>query len=220
VLLPHLTKTFHKSRQALISEGEFYLKCIAGLLLSCAIVIGFYSSWIITFTFGEEYRLAGLALTIVTPTLALRGIGYLFDLSLIAGGKQMILALSAAIAFTSKLILELLLIPKYSYLGASWGTLIADTIAFIAGYFFVRNYVVKYNLIRFLYKPLLVGAIVTFLLWCLKCPPLLGIPLGISSYLILLFLFGTFTREEGENILFLIKGYWLRMRGKVQNLEV
>ena len=204
VLLPHLTKTFQRSIEALKREGELYLKFIAGLMFPAAALIGVYSTWIVVTAFGAEFAAAGLALAIVAPTLALRGISYLFDLSLTAARKQIYMTIGAGTAFFAKLILELILIPKYGFIGASWGTLGAEIIAFAVVYALVRRQVVKYSLWRALWKPAAAVCVTLVFLWWLKDSPLAGIPAGLAIFIGLTLAFGTFDREEREKITSLI----------------
>jgi O-antigen/teichoic acid export membrane protein len=200
VLLPHLTRTFQNSLRDLKREGEFYLKCISAVMIPTSLIIGFYSTWIIVTVCGNEFRPAGDALAIVAGTFALRGLAYIFDLTFLAAGKQSLMALCAGIAFISKLVLELLLVPQYGYIGAAWGNLAAEIIAFITGYILVSRMVVNYNLYRILFKPL-IGMCITFMiLWFFPRLPLLGIPLGFIVCLLLILILGTFDKEESENI--------------------
>ena len=204
VLLPHLTKTFHNSRLALKREGEFYLKFIAGVMFPASALIAVYSTWLVTTAFGSDFASAGLVLTIVAPTLALRGVSYLFDLSLTAARKQVIMAVGAGTAFTAKLILELILIPNHGYIGAAWSTLGAELIAFVVVYTLVRRYVVKYSLWGALFKPTAAIGVTLLLLWWLKDMPLLGIPAGAVLFIALMLAFGTFNGDEREKIVSLI----------------
>jgi len=204
VLLPHLTRTFHQSIESLKKEGEFYLKCIAVVMIPLSVIIGFYATDLIIFLFGADFRPAGLALAIVAPTLALRSIWYLFDLSLTAAQKQKLVAVGAGTAFLSKLLLEIWLIPKMGFTGAAWGTLWADCLAFIVIFMLIRRYVVKYNPLIFLLKPGLAGILVLLLLFWIRLNPILGIPLTIVVYSLLVLVFGTFNRDERESIISLI----------------
>lgn len=205
VILPHLTRTFHQSRETLRREGEFYLKCIAAAMIPAALTIGFYSTPVMRFAFGEEYVLSGIALAIVAPTLAFRGVLYMLDLSLIAAERQNMVAVSAGSAFLTKLILGILLIPRLGYLGAAWGTLGAELIAFTVASMLVRHWVVKYNLWRALSIPVFAAAITLLPLYGLKDNPLVGIPVGMVVCLALVFILGTFNREERENIVSLLR---------------
>ena len=200
VLLPHLTRTFHQSRDALKKEGEFYLKCISTVMLPASIVIGVYATPLMMFVFGNEFEPAGIALTIVAFTLAIRSVSYLFDLTLTAAEKQIIVGIGAGIAFGSKLILELILIPKIGYIGAAWGTLGADVLAATAVYFMVRKWAVKYNLFQALGRPAIAGIITVIILIGFIDNPVIGIPLGCLIFGSFTLLFGTFNREERENI--------------------
>ncbi len=205
VLLPHLTRTFHQSREKLQSEGEFYLKFIAGAMTALALVIGVFAGWIVTFAFGGEYAPAGIALAIVAPTLILRGVGYLFDLTLTAAEKQAMVAVGAGTALTVKFALEMALIPRYGYVGAAWGTLGAELAALAVVYALVRRHAARYSLWRILKGPVSAGVVVLAVSLLIDFPPLWGIPLLIVLYGGLAFLTGTFNREEREIINSLLK---------------
>ena len=204
VLLPHLTRTFNEAFDRLKSEGQLYLKFIAVAMLPAAIIIGIYSTWLITLAFGAEYSPAGRVLTIVAPVLALRTFSYLFDLTLTAAKRQIIVAVGAGVAFTSKLIIELFLIPGMGYMGAAWANLAADIISFTTVFLLVRHYVVKYNLWASLARPIAAGAVTLVILWFLRGEPLWGIPLGLALFFGLILAFGTFDRHEREIIISLI----------------
>ena len=205
VLLPHLTRTYRDSREAMKREGEFYLKVIAWVMFSAGMTMSIYSGWLIKI-FPSDYMVASVVLAIVAPTLIFRGLGYLFDLSFIAAERQKMVAVVAGIAFSIKLILELILIPKYGYRGAAWGTFSAEIIAFACSYILVRKYVVNYSLFRTAFRPLLAAGVTSALLFFVLRPyPLLGIPLGFIVFTTLVFIFGTFNHAECANIYSLIR---------------
>lgn len=200
VLLPHLTRTFHQSYDSLKREGEFFLKIIAAVMIPASIVLGVYATPLMVFVFGKEFEPAGIALSIVSFTLTLRGVSYLFDLTLTAAEKQLLVGIGAGIAFITKLILELILIPKIGYIGAAWGTLGADAVAAIAVYLMVRKWAVKYNLFKALGIPLLSGAGTVIILLMFIKNPVIGIPAGFLMFWAMTVMFGTFTGAERESI--------------------
>ena len=205
VLLPHLTRTCRDSRAALKREGEFYLKVIAWIMFAAGLTMSVYSGWLIKI-FPSDFLAASVVLTIVAPALIFRGMGYLFDLSFIAAEKQKMVALTAGIGFTVKLILELILIPKFGYRGAAWGNFSAEIIVFTCSYLLIRQYVVDYSLLRTAAKPLLAAVLTSALLvFGLKPYPLIGIPLGFMVFTALVLLFGTFDKAERESIYSLVK---------------
>lgn len=216
VLLPHLTRSFNFERENFLRESRFYLKGIAVVIFPAAIVLGVYSQWLQILFFGDAYSAAAPAMIIMTPTLIFRGLGYLFDLSFTAADKQKMTAVVAGTAFFVKIILDLILIPSYKHMGAAYGTLGAEIIAFIVSYILLIKNVGDIKIISTLYKPFTAGIIaLASLVFLLPDYPVAGILFCAVIFIVLILLFGTFDRRERTNILALIE----RKAGKIPGLS-
>ena len=206
VLLPHITRSISEAKEKFVKELGFYLKIVSSLLIPAAIILGFYSEWVLEFTMGEAYRPAGLAMKIVAAALFFRGLGYLFDLTYIAAGKQRFLPIISGIAVFSKLVLDLLLIPHYRHLGAAYGTVGAAAAAFIVSYFILRKHTARLNLAAIIYRPAIAGGLTFLCLLLIPADlPIAGMAAGAAVYLAAVLLLGTFDSTEREMIYSLIK---------------
>ena len=105
----------------------------------------------------------------------------------------------------SNIILNLLLIPKFSMIGAAIATVISHLLVFITAYYYTNRFL-KINIFKFFLKPIIASLIMVLLLHILGLTVIPSIILGFIIYLtMMLIIKGVSIRE--------IKGLF----GKYQN---
>ena len=124
-------------------------------------------------------------------------INSLLGTALTSINKQHLWAIGAGICMVVNIVLNLILIPPFSYLGSSYATVITEGVLFLSGIWFLKQYVsVPFNYL--LLGKVLIGCLsMVLLIYNLSflILPLL-ILAGILSYLIVLLLLNTFTKAE------------------------
>jgi O-antigen/teichoic acid export membrane protein len=94
-------------------------------------------------------------------------------------------------------ILNYLFIPKYSYIAASWTTVVTELLVFICYYSFISNYIYRVGIIQLLLKPLLAVMVMGIFIYQLRSLNLsVLILLGMLIYFIVLLILKTFSPED------------------------
>ena len=194
---------------------SFKFMLIAGLPVPLLLV--FASDPIISSLYGAGFIDASSVLKILSLTIP-----FLFLLSvqsfvLTSKGRQGLNTASVAVCFALNLALDMVLAPRYGYLGVSWATLASYTVFFFISFFFISRTTGAPPVGRILPKPLLgVG-----LLWAavslldIKGGLLLtalGCVVIMALYVIIIVLLKTFDHEEVQVIKRLV--YRRRFQGK------
>ena len=117
------------------------------LLISSAIIISsiifFNAGELIQILFGKQFLKASIPLSILSLNILVIGTNIFFGNPLIAWGKQKQYSFAIALGAVANIILNILLIPKYSYSGAAFSTLLSEVVVF-AGVFilFLKNTII------------------------------------------------------------------------------
>lgn len=108
----------------------------SGLIIS--VFIFFIAHYTILIIFGNEYSGAIIPLMILSLNVAVISVNVFFGNPLTVWGKQKAYSVAITIGAIANVVLNILLIPKYSYNGAAFATLLSEVIVFI-GVFFLFN---------------------------------------------------------------------------------
>lgn len=114
----------------------------------------------IFFLSGNSYDGSIIPMQIIMPTLLLIGLTNIMGIQmLVPMGKEKIVLYSVIAGAIVNLIVNFLLIPKFSSTGAAIGTLVAEIVVWVVQYCLLRDYVKKsYNQVH--YIPIIIGIIV------------------------------------------------------------
>lgn len=127
-LFPSMSQ-FHVSSQdslRLVTERYFKLMIIIGIPLGAAVTI--LADNIVILIFGYEYLQSVIALQILIWTTVLTFAGASFIKLLEATNRQLIITKISSICVVVNILLNLVLIPEFSYVGASISTVITEII--------------------------------------------------------------------------------------------
>jgi O-antigen/teichoic acid export membrane protein len=199
------------SRLARVSSLQLFrayaqsLKFLYAVGMPLPVIFFVFSDRIMLLFFGEAYREAEATLRLLAPVLILllptSIYGYIFT----ALGRQRLYMGCMAAALVVNTLLDLLLIPFYSYLGAAIGTLAGEAILFLSGLMMLQKLGSDLDSLWLLWRPLLAGIAMGFCCWLPKDMGLASAVLGLSSGLIaysgLLLIFQTFTPKERSLLL-------------------
>jgi O-antigen/teichoic acid export membrane protein len=194
------------SRFARVSPGKLFgayeqsLKFLYVLGMPLAVIMFVLSESLVVLCFGEAYRDAAAVLRLVAPgavfSLPTSVYGYVFT----ALGRQRLYMGCVAASLAVNALLDLLLIPFYSYQGAAIATLTAEAVLFLAGLMMLRRLGSDLTSLWLLWRPLLAGLGMGICCWVTKDLGLTSVAFGILSglvvYAALLLTFHTFTQQE------------------------
>ncbi len=141
-----LTSFFPKLSQNKPSKNKNFQSLFYSYSLSLLIpalvlffILYYFSGDIIQIVFGLNYANAKGPLSILSLNVLVIGINIIFGNPLIAWGQQKKYIIPIAMGALTNIILNVILIPKYSYNGAALATLLSEVAVFI-GLIFIFNY--------------------------------------------------------------------------------
>jgi O-antigen/teichoic acid export membrane protein len=124
-------------------------------------------------------------------------LGFLNSFSLVSLRKQKLILISTIAAFLLNFAFDLLLIPRYGYIGASIASGIGYFAFFAFSFYFVRKLVGGMNLSHTIIRPFLgVISMSAFLMYFRSASLFIVIPLGITVYALGLIASGVFLDED------------------------
>lgn len=200
-LFPHLVRLAKGSKDALSASFYKIFKFMLIISLPLPILITFSSNSIISVVFGNDFSGASLSLSILSWTITFLFLIYLQTFVMTSEGRQILNTVSAGICFMINLLLDIILVPRYGYLGASFATLISYILLFAVSFYFVSKTVGVPPIGEILPKPFMSAAgmsIGCLFLYGRGGPVLVTaeIVIALIIYVILVFSLKTFTPDE------------------------
>jgi O-antigen/teichoic acid export membrane protein len=198
-VFPVFSKLYYSSKNALM----FGYKKSCGYLFIVAfpIAVGtmLLADRIILLIFGSEYAPAIIALQILIWVAVFSFVNWVFATVMNSINKQGILAFIFALTAIFNVFLNLILIPKISYIGASIASVASEVLLFILAFYFVSKYLCKLALHKMIIRPIIAGLLMGgFILIFIKLNLGLLILLSALVYFIALYLMRGFSKEDVE----------------------
>lgn len=136
-VFPIFSRYAASSKESLLVAYKKALRFILFFAIPLSAIVFFLSDDIINILYENEFKLAVIPLKILIFGSIFSFLNALFDHALIATNNQKLVTVSNALCFITNIILDLLLIPKYGYIGACIGTVGAYTVLGGVGIFFI-----------------------------------------------------------------------------------
>jgi len=198
VLYPRLSQLFisnKKVHSVLSLRASKYLFIISFPILICGIIL---SNNIINILFGKEFQNSVIALQILLLGIVFVFQIWLFQTLLNSIDKQKSVMYIGLTGLIINIILNLLLIPRYSFKGAATTTVLSELVVFTIYYFYLYKFYHKFSLLKSSLKPFFASLIVGGFLWKFNNTVSLVLLLVFIFflYIALLFCFKTFDHEE------------------------
>jgi O-antigen/teichoic acid export membrane protein len=95
--------------------------------LVASVVVFLLADWVIVLLYGVEYRASALALRLLLPGIVTLGMGHVLSNDIAGRGKPEIIAAQSAFAVGLNIFLNLVLIPRLNFPGASIASVISYT---------------------------------------------------------------------------------------------
>lgn len=155
-----------------------------------AVALWFFAEPLVVLICGERYARSASCLGVLGMAMALIFVTYPHTSLLIAAGYQKLLAWITGFAAVLNLGLNFWLIPRYSWMGAAWATVVTEGFVLISAVLVLRRIarltVLRRELMRIVWIALIVAGA------CIVLQPLeiwAALPILAGGYLVLLFLF-------------------------------
>jgi O-antigen/teichoic acid export membrane protein len=193
-IFPVMSQFYTSSKNSLKLMNEKYFKYMIIIGVPMGVGVTILADKIILTIFGPGYSQSIIALQILIWTIILTFAGAPFVQLLQSINKQYIITKISIISAATNILLNLFLIPLFSYIGASFATLIAAI--FSTGYIFLVTYKFGYgiqyktimdDLSKILFATLIISI---FILYFKDLNLFLLVIMATLLYLIIIYIFG------------------------------
>lgn len=190
------------SSNSTISLTKVYEKaCKFLMILAIPIVIGtiILADKIIILLYGETYASSIVPLQILVISIIPVFMHNVLGTLILALNKEKNAVPMWAICATINIVLNLIFIPKYGPIGASFTTLVSETLLCIEFYYFVSKYISCLSVKQMLYKPFIASSMMgIFVFYFKESNLILVIILSSLIYFILIICLNIFSQEDYE----------------------
>lgn len=186
VIFPLMSRLYTEDTNMLKVSFEQSFKYSLLLLLPIIIGVYFYSPYIITLIFSQEFALAYVPMQILIWTVVFLFINGVATSLLNSIGKEFEVTKIYVVAAIFNIVLNYFLIPKYTYIGASIATVLSEILILALMMYKISKTEYKPDraLLKTILKLVICGIILAFVLYAINVSLWLAIPIGLLVYLI------------------------------------
>jgi O-antigen/teichoic acid export membrane protein len=208
-IYPAVSRAYKQSREYAVAVSEQVLKYL--VLLSVPIAVGIFllAKDVVVFVYGVDFASSASVMRILAWVIPLRYAGFVFGICLSATDHQRYRAITTGVVLVLNSVLNLILIPRFGYLGASVVNLGSISAIFVMYYFFSGRHFSALNFTHYLRYSLVASLIMGVCIWLLQrfgFPFLVLVPIGVGLYLIMLNLTGAIERQDYRALSRLVRG--------------
>lgn len=184
---PSMSRLFIEDKEMLTNILNRVIRYLICLAIPITIGTILLSERILQFIYGKMFYNSTLVLQILIVAEALVFVTFIIAKTLNSMGKEKSVTYALASLSVFNIVLNYILIPKYTYIGAAIATVISEILSLIILTYLIRKYLakIKYQIIKPLIASLFMGATIYYLnflaIWWLLI-------IGMASYLIIIYL--------------------------------
>jgi O-antigen/teichoic acid export membrane protein len=196
-LFPVMSRHFESARELLKMEYEKSFKFLFIVAIFIFIYGLIFANEIIMIIFGQKFNQSIITLQTLIWVVPIIFLTLLFGNILNAVNKQRVVTIVATLNVLFNITLNLILIPQYSFIGASIATVLTELLGFIAMFYYISKYHFKVSLKAYIFLPLFNGFIVFIIIYILKTFNwIIAGLLGILIYIALLYALGIINKDD------------------------
>lgn len=198
VIFPVMSKLYKNDEKLLVISYEKSIKYLMLVIIPIAVATFFYSSDIMVFIYGHKYDEASSILVILIWTACLLFANGAGNTLLNSSHKEVSVTKIYSIAAIFNIILNFILIPYLSYIGAAITTVLSDILILIIQKYTIHKKGYKpdkrlyYDLGKIILSSLILGIALHFL----KLNMWVALPVGILIYFGVIIILGTFNNDK------------------------
>ena len=198
VIFPVMSKFFKNDKKLLVISYEKSIKYLMLVMIPIATGTVFYSLDIIQLIYGHQYDAAASVLSILIWTVCLLFISGASNTLLNASHKEVTVTKIYAIAAVFNVVLNIFMIPYFSYNGAAITTVLSDILIVALQTYVIRRIGHKAHkkLYFDLIKIAIGSAVLGIALYFLNLNMWVAIPVGVVIYLVVIYLLKFFDNDD------------------------
>ena len=154
-VFPVISRYHEDSRSSFMSTYGKSVKYLLYLALPMALIVTLLAGPIVNLIFGSEFSGSIIALQILIWAAAVMYLGMAVGTTIVAANKQMLSLKLTIVSAIFNIILNIIVIPKYGYIGASATTVATEAFGLFVGIFFLNRGGYKLNMTNVYLPPLL-----------------------------------------------------------------
>lgn len=195
-LLPLMSKYYEESKKNFDMAYQLSFKYLLTFIIPIAFGVTIFSNQIVSFLYGKGFLPCNQALRILIWAEVFVFLGVVNNSILISSNKQKIDPIFTGASALVNIILNLFLIPKYSYTGAAIASLIAYSIGPIMGYFIRATHFYSRCMLYYSLKPILASLIMVGFIYYNRFSFLASIFVAPLVYLLTMYLIKGFRQDD------------------------
>ena len=196
-IYPVLSNFYVSSQESLklIYKKSFKYLFIVGLPIAVGTTI--LAHKIILFIYKSSFTHSIIALQILIWTIPIIFLSYMFGTMLASVNKQFLALKINFLCMILNITINLILIPRYSYVGASIATVITTLLSFILFFRFLSKFIYKIQIHKYILKPIMASTIMgLFIFSFTRMNIFLLVCISIVIYFGVLILLKTFSKKD------------------------
>jgi len=197
-IYPIMSRFYKTSEDSLKFSYKKSLKYILIVAYPIAIGVTLFANKIILLVFKEEFTPSIPALQILVWAVFFSYLAHATLYTLNSINRQIVYTKLTSLAMVLNIILNLIFIPSFSFIGASLTTLFTEFIGFFLMFYYLKRYFENSIRYYFLVKLIFIMVTISIIMLALKefINTELSFAIGVGIYLIFLYLFNIFTKED------------------------
>jgi len=198
-IYPVLSNYYISSKESLKLIYKESFKYLFIVSLPIAVGTTILAHKIIIFIYKSDFTHSIIALQILIWTIPIFFLTYMFGTMLAAINKQFLALKINFLCMILNVVVNLILIPKYSYIGASIATVITELLSFILCFYLLSKFVYKIQIHKYILKPLLASTIMGLFIYTfagIKMNIFLSVCISVILYFGMLILLKTFSKKD------------------------
>jgi O-antigen/teichoic acid export membrane protein len=208
-LWPLLSRLFIQSKDSLAKAYSKTTQYLMILAVPISIGMFFIADIAIITIFGDKYANSIITLQILVWVIIFHFITINCGTTLGAIDRPILSSIGLLFSLFVNILLNFMLIAKYSYIGAGIATIVTEIVLLIQYIYFLSKNGISTNFLRFIYKPLFGGIIMGIFIYFIKIvltafPNILQlliiIPIAAGVYFLVLLAIKAFNEEDKEII--------------------
>jgi len=198
-IFPVISGLYKTSKKSLISTYERTFKLLLVIVLPIAIAVAIYANEVILLFYGQGFSNSAPALKILIWFPVFEFLGCLLYVVLAAVELQKLNTITTGSCAALNIMLNLLLIPRFSYMGAGVAALFTYFLYFALNFIFVSKYLHRLSITKIAAKPILASAVFCAFLYIFSSTSLfIALPAALIAYGIVLYSTRAFSKDEVE----------------------
>jgi O-antigen/teichoic acid export membrane protein len=196
-LFPLMSFSFVSSKESLKRIFEKAFKYLFILGLPMAVGITLFADKIILLIYGHDFQNSIIALQILSWDVLLVFLYGCISFLLVSINRQHQMAFFAGCTALINIILNLILIPTYSYIGSAFATIAAESFLLVSYIFLSGRYLHFLPLHRIIIKPIVACCVMGFFVYIFhEINMIIIIPIAIVIYFSILFIIKGFSKDD------------------------